>query len=32
MSDQNKSDIFTKNVSNEIYEKHKDSFIKQQYY
>ena len=31
-SDQNKSDIFTKNVSNEIYEKQKDSFIKQQYY
>ena len=31
-SDQNKSDIFTKNVSNEIYEKHTDSFIKQKDY
>ena len=31
-SEKNKSDIFTKNVSNEVYDKHRDSYIKKKDY
>ena len=31
-SDENKSDIFTKNVSSDIYEKHKQHYIEEKEY